>query len=140
MNANGILSLFKSYLCNKQDHVKIGAVSSTTKISNIGVPQGSRLGPILFLIYINDLPNVSSTLQTMMFADDTTFSLSGDSYDSFISGVGYELVKVQAWCNANKPTINAEKTEVIRVTNRSFELPEQCLVLENKILDFKKLP
>ena len=65
-------TLFSNYLCNREQYVEYnGAKSNTFKIST-GVPQGSILGPLLFLIYINDLPSVSNIINMLMYADDTT--------------------------------------------------------------------
>ena len=66
-----ILKWFESYLTDRKQYVFYNGVSSDTKIVTCGVPQGSVLGPLLFLLYINDLPNISEKLNFFLFADDT---------------------------------------------------------------------
>ena len=68
---------FCSYLSNRVQYVSIDKSSSSHSLIRCGVPQGSILGPILFLLYINDLTQVSKILQVIMFADDTNLFLSG---------------------------------------------------------------
>ena len=67
---------FKDYLNNRQQCVKLGTVMTSLKSITCGVPQGSILGPLLFLIYVNDLPNVSDILNLILFADDTNIFYS----------------------------------------------------------------
>ena len=66
------IELFKSYLDERYQAVKVNNVISEFKPINAGVPQGSVLGPILYLIYVNELPNISDQFSTCLFADDTT--------------------------------------------------------------------
>ena len=68
--AGSPLSLFKSYLCNRYQCVEFNGIRSTLKSVQIGVPQGSILGPLLFLLYINDFPNISKNIEFLLFADD----------------------------------------------------------------------
>ena len=68
---NKALAWFKSYLTNRKQYVSLNGCDSDIKDINCGVPQGSVLGPILFLLYINDLPNISKKLKFFLFADDT---------------------------------------------------------------------
>ncbi|XP_065651287.1 uncharacterized protein LOC136079476 [Hydra vulgaris] len=105
------LKLLKSYLSNRKQYVQID-VSSTTNLLDItcGVPQGSILGPLLFLIYINDLYNASN-LKTVMFADDTNFFLSSNNIITLFNDMNIELIKISKWFKSNKLSINIEKTK-----------------------------
>ena len=73
------LEWFKSYLSNRKQYVYMNGESSQLKDVTCGVPQGSVLGPLLFLIYINDLPNISKLLQFFLFADDTNIYYEAES-------------------------------------------------------------
>ncbi len=86
------LEWFRSYLNNRKQFVAIGDSHSNTIEINIGVPQGSILGPLLFLIYINDLPNCTS-LKTFLFADDTNLLAAGDNITELYQFVNMEFKK-----------------------------------------------
>ncbi len=88
---------FRSYLSERQQYVQIGKVRSI----NCGVPQGSILGPILFIIYINDL-HTATNLNVLTFADDTTIYSSGNNANDLITHVKTEFHKIFEWCCANK--------------------------------------
>ena len=94
-------------------------VSSKNTIK-CGVPQGSVLGPTLFLIYINDLPNSTSYFNFRLFADDSnifhTFNVCQKEIDMGI--INLHLGKVQEWCNSNKVTINLKKTSYMIITSK----------------------
>ena len=71
------------------------------------------LGPLLFLIYINDIVNSSNALSYVLFADDTTVYVQNDSIDSALEILNTELAKVALWFDSNKPTLNVNKTQMI---------------------------
>ena len=77
---------------------------------NRGVPQGSILGPILFLIYINDLKNCTSLL-TLLFADDSSFLISGKNFNELVEILNSELKKICDWFRCNEMSLNAKKTK-----------------------------
>ena len=88
------LKWFENYLIGRQQFVTINGVNSAKKIIQTGVPQGSILGPLLFILYINDLPNATSFL-TNLFADDTTFSKSNNNLNDLIADSNLELDKAK---------------------------------------------
>ena len=85
------LNWFKSYLSNRSQYVDYSGVSSELQNIRCGVPQGSILGPLLFLLCINDLSRVSSLLFSMLFADDSNMFLSGKSPDVLINTMNTEI-------------------------------------------------
>lgn len=107
------LNWFKSYLESRTQCVVCNGATSELGYVAFGVPQGSNLGPLLFLIYINDLASVSSTLHFILFADDTNLVYSNTSPEALMDTVNQELTKVNTWFKANKLTLNADKSNFI---------------------------
>ena len=104
---------FADYLTNRKQFVSIH--NSNSSLSNItcGVPQGSILGPILFLIYINDLNNVSKKLRSIMFADDTNLFMTGKSITEIETEMNFELDLLVEWFRTNLLSLNITKTNYI---------------------------
>ena len=106
------LNWFKSYLSKRSQCVEVGGALSEPRPIDISVLQGSILGPILFLIMINDLPD-SSNLTTYLFADDSQGLACGKNLPSLMKSVNIELKKWALWFRANKLKVNMSKTKFI---------------------------
>ena len=104
------LQWFKSYLSGRSQFVQYNGYKSSLKYVECGVPQGSILGPLLFLIYINDLCNVSKVLDFILFADDTNIVFSHKDPIFLMELVNTELQKLSCWFQANKLSINVKKS------------------------------
>ena len=102
-----------SYLSNRSQYVYVNGCNSSHLNITCGVPQGSVLGPLLFLICINDLPNSSLKLSFFLFADDTNIYFDSDSSDNLENVVNKELKQVKKWLDVNKLAINVEKTNFV---------------------------
>ena len=106
---------FKSYLANRRQFCRINGVSSKVEEISYGVPQGSCLGPLLFLIYINDLPFCLRNSEATIYADDTTISYSSKSVSGLNAKLNNDLHCLEEWLHGNKLTINVTKTQAMIV-------------------------
>ena len=106
-------SLFKSYLENRSQFVTISGKSSDECQIHHGVPQGSVLGPLLFLIYINDLNLAIMHSTTIHFADDTSLLSCNRSLKKINKQVNHDLRLLNEWLSANRICLNTDKTEII---------------------------
>ena len=110
---NSMLKWFHSYLTDRKQFVSFNGKSSELLKNNCGVPQGSVLGPLLFLLYINDLPNISKILNFYLFADDTNIYYESNSLIELERTVNKELRKLYLWLNVNQLSLNIDKTNFI---------------------------
>lgn len=104
---------FNSYLSNRCQFTVVNNVRSSVSNISTGVPQGSILGPLLFLTYINDIVESSSLLKFILFADDTNLTLSGSNLKNISLIINEELNKVAIWLQSNKLSLNINKTHYI---------------------------
>ena len=103
------LQLMESYLSSRQQYSKIPPYKSKLGKITCGVPQGSSLGPLLFLLYVHDLPLVSQ-FDTTLFADDTYLTLSGKSLSGLELKANNELRKIDSWMRSHKLSLNYSKS------------------------------
>ena len=115
------LEWFESYLSNRNQCVKIGNTHSDTLTVKCGVPQGSILGPLLFLIYINDIVKSSNILQFTLFADDTCIFYSSKPNPNIENTLNNELTKAN-WLIANKLSLNVNKSSFLTSSSNKKEL------------------
>ena len=133
-----LLSWFRSYLTDRKQFVFCNGVQSSTKAITCGVPQGSVLGPLLFLIYINDLPNISDKLQFFLFADDTNIYYEDKDLKTLEKVINKELRKLSLWLNLNRLALNISKTNfVIFRTHQNKVDHNVTLILNRKAIEQK---
>lgn len=127
-----------SYLTNRKQVVKLNGVHSKVCTVKCGVPQGSVIGPLLFLIYINDIGDLSLHSKLSLFADDTVIYCQGENVQSIVQYLQEDLNTMYKWCIYNKLTINANKTKCM-VFGNSFKKPlidDPKLYIDNSELQF----
>ena len=105
-----IHSWFESYLSNRKQYVEYNNFKSDKKTITHGVPQGSILGPLLFIIYMNDFSRSSELIFSILFADDTSVFIEGTNFENISKLLNTELEKGNMCLKANKLTIHTKKT------------------------------
>ena len=110
----------RSYLSDRKQYVSFNSLKSDLMSISCGVPQGSILGPKLFILYINDICNVSKLLQFVLFADDTNIFCSDVNILDLCKNVSLELDKLNIWFAVNKLSLNVSKTNFILFGNRNY--------------------
>ena len=114
---------FRSYISHRTQKVFINNVSSSLNNVQHGVPRGSILGPLLFIIYLNDLTFDLEYVLTNMYADDSTFYLSGKSILSIEPHIQSDMDILSKWYNVNKMVLNTDKSNCMLICNPQNEIP-----------------
>ena len=106
----------EDYLTHRLQIVNYCNTSSSARIVQCGVPQGSTLGPLLFLLFINDLCNIHTAFSPFVFADDTTLFQRGNDLNTMTLTANTELTHISTWLKTNKLSINLSKTHFMHFT------------------------
>ena len=110
---NNSLNWFESYLTNRQQKTSINNTLSSSLPVSVGVPQGSILGPLLFIIYINDMPNIVKHCKIILYADDTLLYYSSNSVKDIELCVNEDLHSICKWLDENLLTLNCAKSKFL---------------------------
>ena len=129
------LKLFQNYLHNRTQSVYCNGLNSSSNSIKTGVPQGSILGPLLFLVYINDITNASSKFRYTIYADDTSLILADRDMLSLHRSLTNELELVNEWIKINKLKLNISKTNYTLFQNRSLHYQLPPLLLEGNTVN-----
>ena len=130
------LDWVKSYLNDGKQYVEVNNVASAQKTVKCGIPQGSILGPLLFILYVNDISNSSEILKFILFADDTNIFYSCKDIENLENTLNTELEKVSVWLIANKLSINIKKTKYIIFKTRQKRIthPNMLIKVNNEMI------
>lgn len=135
--SNKTIDWFSSYLTNRYQVVKIGNEMSDKQKLQTGVPQGSILAPILFLLYINDLPNCITKSNLDLYADDSNLYAVGKTTQEIQTTLQTDVDLVIKWCNNNKMALNPQKSKVILIGSAGKIKKANALqiTIENQIIE-----
>ena len=136
------LSWFKSYLVGRYQKVVVNGVLSDNMCAvDCGVPQGSILGPLLYLIYINDISESLQYSESILYADDTTLVICGETYEDIYRCINKDLITLSEWLSLNKLTLNIGKTKYMAysLSNRTVQALDYLKVMLNGI-EIERVP
>ena len=138
------LNLFKNYLSERYQYVSVGNTESTHCKINTGVPQGSILGPLLFIIYINDIHNATDAFKFILYADVTKLISNISKFkttnapNSTTENINDELGKISNWLAVNKLSLNASKSNYMVFHHKQKQLnPDSIPILEINLTRLK---
>ena len=137
MNTSSV-TWFESYLTDRKQTVVVSGQMSDAGLITSGVPQGSVLGPLLFILYINDLPlHVTSPID--IFADDTTITAYGKTHLEINSFLQQDIINIEDWCSQNSIVPNAQKTKAMYITQTHRNKPihvSDTILMQNNAIQF----
>lgn len=128
------LEWFRSYLVQRKQFVSFRGHSSKILTMPCGVPQGSVLGPLLFIIYSNDTPNALNHSKAILFADDTTLYYKSKDISELFRNVGRDLYNLNDWFRANKLSLNVGKTNYMLFSKHQTRPPDMVLSIGDEVL------
>ena len=131
------LHWFKNYLSDRKQFTSVNGTNSSTLPLTCGVPQGSILGPLLFLIYVNDIINTSTLFRFILYAEDTNILFSHKNENTLYNIVNTEMIYVCDWFKANKLKMNADKTKymIFRSQKKYGQQSNPVLKVDDEVID-----
>ncbi len=128
---------FRNYLSNRAQKTKVNGCYSDTRYMSYSVPQVSILGPLLFIIYINDLANYLTETKCSLYADDTAVYCSNNSIIDVVLSLHIDLTTVSEWLRANKLTLNVSKTKymIMGPKNLVNKVQDQLVLIAGEKID-----
>ena len=124
---------FRSYLTNRIQYTEFRSATSRKLRIECGVPQGSFLGPLPFLVYINDIVNTPSNAKLLLFADDTNLLLEHEKFYDVVNLANTELKNVSKWFVSNKLSLNVDKTKFIIFRTANKTIPTIPVITINSL-------
>jgi hypothetical protein len=107
------LNWIKSYFKNRKQFVQFNNISSIQKLIQCGVPQGSILGPMFFILYVKYFPNASQLARPLLFADDTSICCSHSDPAVLVTVLNEAIQNIDLWMKTNKLSVNIDKTNYV---------------------------
>jgi len=130
-----LLDWFSDYLKDRCQRVIINGQSSNWKDINSGVPQGSNLGPLLFLVFINDIVHVIRHCQIRLFADDTCLYITVDDREEAADMINDDIVQIQSWADTWLVKFSAPKTKSLLISNKGIPADHPDLTLQRQVIE-----
>ena len=131
-----LLALLRNYLANRQQCTIANGITSKSKKITCGIPQGSTVGPLLFILYMNDISSILTYCKYQLYADDTVLYMSGQ-VANITDLVNDDLAKFKYWCLQNKLTINVKKTKCVYFGLKSQvkNIDNHRICIDNMLID-----
>ena len=126
------LQFIQSFLTERSQRVKVDNCTSSFKLVPTGLPTGSVLSCTLFLLYVNDVPQILQHMSPILYADDTTLHCRGSSMQAVAQACNEDLNIFSDWTKANRLSISSQKTHTFILTNRNFDPPQ--ITLDNSLI------
>ena len=127
------LKWMTSYLKNRSQFVSLSGENSSIKHMQYGVPQGSILGPLLFIIYINYLPNIFNRAKYILYTDDANIIINGANIADIVQQLNALCNILPNWVISNGLALNLKKTKYMLFSRHNIELPDEFKILNKKI-------